>query len=265
MTHEMGQGQLPGRHELKVPRVVKIAAGVTLGAATVAGGVFIADKQGVFDSGSSHVQTANLPLQPDTIPGTAIPNPLKTKTSTAIPTEASTAIPTPEKLKTVAWNADQIAKAQQEALLNNKILFLDTWSADGGKVLDAKNYKNLPTLVVNYVTKPEGKIFDSPISGTVSGVGITILSDGTKLKALFITDGKIEVELTVDFDSNILVKNDQKVTAGTPLITLSGNLVPSVAGFSKPGYVVMGDVTNFTSTTADILTDPNGAIVTVKK
>jgi len=185
------------------------------------------------------------------------------ETPTASPTEAPRATPTPEKIKTVPWTIEEITKEQNEALADNKIIYLDTWSTGGGILEGFKNSLDKPLLIINYDTKPEGKTLKSPISGTVTGIGLTVSGNGAKTRAIFITNGKVEVEFVVDVDSTVNVKQDQKITTGTDLITLSGNPIPE-GKFSKPGYVVFGDVTNFTSTTQDLLRDGNGTLVTLQ-
>ncbi|MGE5041611.1 MAG: hypothetical protein ACM3IJ_01775 [Candidatus Levyibacteriota bacterium] len=187
------------------------------------------------------------------------------ETPTAKPTEAPTATPTPEKPKTVAWTLDQITAAQQEGLRNNKVLFLDTWSQEGGVMIDAKNFKGQPTTIIDYKTSPEGKSFNSPIAGTVTGVAVTPFSDGTKIRSVFITQGNIETQISFDFDAKVSVENGQKISDGTLLATLGSNRLSKSGLLSKPGYIMISDTTNFTSTTENIIKDANGTTVTLAR
>lgn len=186
-------------------------------------------------------------------------------TSTSTPTKEPTATPTPEKPKTVAWTAAQIAAAQKEAAANNRVVYINTWIADGGVAEDVTNVAGKQLIALDYDSKPEGKSITSPITGTVRNVGVTESAGNVRTRTLFVmVDGK-EIEFIVDFDSSILVKRDDVITAGTtPIITLSGNRIPD-GKFSKPAYVIVGDTANVASTTNDILHDQSGATVTLAK
>lgn len=262
MTEQLGKRQHPRRLGLDIPKPVKIVAGVTLATtAAVGGGFAIADQMGAFDTGTpdqGHTLVVPPTPTPDKIPGTAIPTPTNTETPKSTPT--------PEKTKTVGWSMEQIAKAQKDALTNNKVLFADTWTENGGKAQEAKSGIDRPLLVLDFDEKPEGKTFVSPISGvvTTSNARVT-LNDGTKIRTISIMVNNIEVGIYTDIDSKILVEYGQKISLGTPLIELSGNPIPQGAHFSKPGYVALSDSTNFSISKDSILHDENGANVAIQK
>lgn len=256
-----GHGRIP--HSSERHGGISKAATVALAGVVAAGGIAAYEASQSFTNSNQPAATVDVgdlaKNTPPTINGRQV---VVGETPTAKPTEAPTATSTPEKPKTVAWTTDQIAKAQQEALANNKILFADTWSVDGGTATDTQTARKFPAIIIDYNTNPEGKVFNSPISGTVSNA-LGILSDGTKLREFFIKNGSIEVEIIAAIESQPIVQNGQNISTGEALMTLSGNRIPDVTGFSKPGYVMEEDVTNFKSTTADILHDQNGTLVTL--
>lgn len=89
------QGLVPDREDSLVPdhhgisKRVQIAGGVAAATIALGGAALVTNQMGVFGSDSSdeaHVQIVPAPTQPAVIPGTEIPNPLKTPEVTAIPT-----------------------------------------------------------------------------------------------------------------------------------------------------------------------------------
>ncbi|MGE5041610.1 MAG: hypothetical protein ACM3IJ_01770 [Candidatus Levyibacteriota bacterium] len=241
-----------------------IIATVAGAAALAAAGVGAYEVTQGQDSGTDKGAVVNISTPDSTAPTTTDGKQIVVgETPTAKPTEAPTATPTPEKPKTVAWTLDQITAAQQEGLKNNKVLYADTWTEDGGKADDAKNVAGNVSVIVNYEQNPEGKVFRSPIAGTVTSIGVTVAAGDVRTRTIFVQVGGKEIEFITDFSSTINVQRNQKITPGTSLITLTGTPIPS-GKFSKPGFVLFADVTNFDSTTENIIKDASGTTVTLK-
>lgn len=231
----------------KTRTAATLSATITAGA--VGTGIVLAGGEGGPDT------PVNIPVPTQTIDITPTPMPAGTtlaETPTVIPTEK----PQP---KTVAWSAEQIAKAQQDALAENRIVFVNTWEDDGGKAVNVENFAQKPFLAVDYEEEPKDKVFESPLTGTVASIGVVSSPDGSiKARTVFLKVGDSEIEFLVDFDSQVQVTRDQKIAAGDPMITLSGNTLPSGLRFSEKGYVIMGDITHLDTTKDSILKDPSG-------
>lgn len=234
--------------------LVKAGAGLTFAALALVGGTTLINRSGSDENSEDHFQDIS------------ITNP-SIEESIQVESPAKNTEPVQEKLeipKTVTWSAEMIADAQNIALENDKVLFANTWNKEGGESIDVENFRGLPFLALEFKENAEGKVFKSPISGKVTGVGITELQNGKIMRTLFVKVGNIEVEFLVDDKSKIEVKNGEVISVGAPIITLSGNLVPPEGRFSKPSHVVMGDVTKFSSTAKDILRDDAGVEVALQ-
>lgn len=169
-----------------------------------------------------------------------------------------TASPTPEAPKFVYWTKEQIEKAEQDALLRNKIIYADTWSELNGNVQNANTYNDHTILVIDRLT--EGQTFESPTDGIIDSVPIgkgrtfEIYSIQVKLNNNI-------VSYYFSIDSKPLVEPGQKIAIGTPLVKLSGESIPKGMLFSKPGQIAIANETSFSTTTQDLLTDSNGLTV----
>lgn len=165
----------------------------------------------------------------------------------------------------VTWGPAEVEAAQHAVAVGQRRLApVDTWSAKGGHVADEAGggYKD---LVVDGI--PSGQTFDAPIGGHVDGAGVAV-GLGFKLSDLIVLYGGITFDYYFAMDQEVLVKKGQDISVGTPLVRLTGSLLPKAMNLSAPAEVLilMGDRVNPSDvpknvTAADLLRDSEGRLV----
>ncbi len=190
-------------HKDGMSRGAKVGSLAAAGVLAAAGGVALAYESGVFDSGSTDqakVQIIPAPEQPANIPGTEIPNPLKTPEPTVnavAPTVAATA--TPEK------KAEVPCQIMPQEFCN------------GGKVIEMQYQGNTYRLLA--FTLPDGTPLYSPesgqlIKGVFNGVPLTgpfgVIKPNADKSFYFVGDLKFENNNTVDVKPGDPVARIQK-------------------------------------------------------
>ena len=192
----------------------------------------------------------------------ATKTPSPTATTTATATATSTATPTP---KEVTWTIEQITTTQEEALQNQHLLLLDTWSYHNANISEAVSSKGLPVMVLNGFNK--GDNLKAPIGGTISSIA-TGVGDNYKVRDIYISNRQTEVIVTINMSNQPLVKVGDKIDVNASIVQLSGDLLPAQLQTSKIAQVRIAQRTsinkkaNYDISMKNILKDENG--VTVK-
>lgn len=179
MTNEQGSNE--------THKAVKLGAAVALGATAVVGiGGAFAFEAGAFDSGSTpdsgHVQTIPSTEQPDMIPGTQIPNPLKSSTpeSTALPTFTPTIVETPSPTATHTPTTEHVVAppceiVPQEYCEDAKLIDFE-FNGQHFKAIGFKLPSGVPVFAM-----AEGKILETTASGNpFNGSYATLIRNGSQ-------------------------------------------------------------------------------------
>lgn len=159
-----------------------------------------------------------------------------TPTATPVP-ETPTPEPTVEVAKAIFMSpADATgpysAKAQQ-----GELTLVDSWTAKGAVDKPAKTAKGTSELIIDGLDI--GDTFDSPVMGTVKQV-LAGQGNGFTVRSVILDQGNgHELTIIVDFGEKVLVTTGQKITLGSPIIEMQGNMLSPRMGASEEGQIAI--------------------------
>ena len=159
------------------------------------------------------------------------------------------------------WSATQISAAQDDALRKGTVLLADTWTDRNAVAIDVLNSQGAMAVGVNGLAA--GATFDVPIGGVVDSVAVGV-GQNFKDRVVYLRTMQFMVAFLFPFESEILVKNEDRLLVGGPLARLDGGVLPKGTGTSSEAQVLIVNGTNPITpviTIRNLLADAAGRIV----